>query len=136
MNKITSTKTRVYIAGPLSIGDQTTNIRNACNVAKILILHNFVPFVPHLYSLWHMIQPKSPEYWYKLDRQWLYSCDLMLVLPGPSSGGIQKEKEWAREFQIPIYGFETFHSKYGIYLFKDIEPVAPIGVKIDLHPQD
>lgn len=121
---------RVYVAGPLTVGDQDINVRNACKVAEVLITHNFVPFVPHLFRMWHLAFPHAGDYWLDLDGRWLTACDLMIVLPGPTAGGIHFEREICTRNNIPFYDLGAFYGKYGVYLMAVLETVVPIEVKI------
>lgn len=76
----------IYIAAPYTIGDSVINIRKAIVSAEELIEAGFVPFVPHLSHLWHLCSPHGYEYWMRLDKEWILSCDGLLRLDGDSHG--------------------------------------------------
>ena len=97
---------RVYVAGPLTDGDTAMNVRRALEAANQLLLFGFWPYVPHLTHFWHFAfpdeRPHETSKWMALDKAWLAACDAMLVLPGESKG-VEVEKVWARELDIPIF---------------------------------
>ena len=92
----------VYVAGPYTHPDPVENTHNVIQVANQLIEAGFVPFVPHINLVWHLVTPKPPEYWYEWDLEWLERCDCLLRLPGESSGA-DKEVERAKELGIPVF---------------------------------
>src|SRR4030042_76172 len=84
--KLSKEQRKVYIAAPYSKGDQVENIREVLKVADILWGKGFIPYVPHLSHLWHLISPKPYYEWLKMGEAWLRSCDCLLRLPGESLG--------------------------------------------------
>ena len=92
----------VYIAGPYTNPDPVENTHNVIQVANQVIEAGFVPFVPHINLVWHLVTPKPPEFWYEWDLEWLERCDCLLRLPGESSGA-DKEVERAKELGIPVF---------------------------------
>jgi hypothetical protein len=98
----------VYVAGPYSQGDVCANIRAAVEAADQLVALGCIPFVPHLSHLWHMIKPRTYQWWLWFDRQWLEACDCVVRIPGESNGA-DKEVAYARELGIPVYdGLDEF----------------------------
>jgi len=93
---------RVYIAGPYTQGDVAENIRQVIYAAEQVREAGHVPFVPHLYHLWHLISPQPPEYWRKLDIDWLVICHAFIKLDGDSKGA-DLEEDLCSEINIPIY---------------------------------
>jgi len=83
----------VYVAGPLSTGDKTINIRRAIDAADTLRWADprIVPFVPHLNHLWHFAHMHDYEYWMDMDFAWLEKCDVMLRLSGKCPGCDREE---------------------------------------------
>mgnify|MGYP001591394878 CR=1 FL=1 len=102
----------VYVAGPYTNGDSVLNVRAVCAAAERIIAAGHVPFVPHLYHLWHLIAPKEYQYWLDLDRAWLRKCEVMVRLPGHSPGA-DKEAEWAKEEGIAVISLEDFLRRAG-----------------------
>lgn len=86
-------KVRVYIAGPYSGGDTIVNIRKAIEAADRLLEKGYAPYIPHLTGFWHFMSPKPYESWMEIDQDWLDACDIVLRLPGHSSGA---DREVAR----------------------------------------
>lgn len=94
---------RIYVAGPYSIGDTELNVEKAIAAGEELMQHGFVPFVPHLNHWWHELYPHDWGEWLKLDKEWLLLCDGVVRLFGESRGA-DRECEWARENDIPVFG--------------------------------
>jgi hypothetical protein len=105
INKIRSEKIlRVYVAGPLtSSGGENENVRNALHVADAIMRNGHAPFVPHLSWFWHFFNRAEHTYetWMLYDFVYLLACDLMVVLPGPSTG-VEMEIQFANENNIPV----------------------------------
>ena len=95
---------RVYIAGPYTATDPVINTRHAVLAAEYLMEHDarVVPFVPHLSLAWHLISPHSVEWWYAYDLAWLRVCDIVLRLPGASTGADLEVAE-AKKLGIPVF---------------------------------
>ena len=93
---------RIYVAGPMSIGDMESNIRQAINAADWLIKLGHVPFVPHLTHFWNLMSPHSWETWLKIDESWLLVCDCLVRLPGESRGA-DREVAFCEANNIPVY---------------------------------
>jgi len=91
----------VYIAGPYT-GDVVENVRNAVHAAEQVIEMGYVPYIPHLSMLWHLIAPHPVEFWYKYDLKFLAKCDCLLRLVGESTGA-DNEVEFAKKNGIPVY---------------------------------
>lgn len=93
----------VYVAGPLSLGDTTINVRRAVDVADALASHGrIVPFVPHLSHFWHFAHMHPYEFWLDMDLAWLEKCDAVLRLSG-SSMGADREVSHAKQLGIPVF---------------------------------
>ena len=92
----------VYIAGPYTRGDPVTNTGDAIRMADILVSVGYIPFIPHLSLLWHLLRPHALDFWYEYDLAWLDKCDCLLRLSGESPGA-DKEVEYAITKQIPVY---------------------------------
>lgn len=92
----------VYVAGPYTNGDPVINTQKAIGMGEKLLALGYVPFIPHLSHLWHLISPHDYQYWMDLDSYWLFRCDALLRLPG-SSQGADLEVLAAKERGIPVY---------------------------------
>jgi hypothetical protein len=91
----------VYIASPYTVGDTCVNVKRQLDTAHILIDKGFCPVVPLLSHYLHIHRPRDYEDWMKLDFEWLSRCDVVLRLPGESSGA-DREVQRARELEIPV----------------------------------
>jgi hypothetical protein len=93
---------RIYVAGPITRGDQFLNVRAAVLVAEQLRSLGFAPFVPHISALWHIIAPVSYEDWLAYDFSWIDVCDGLLRIPGDSPGA-DREWEYAQSINKPTF---------------------------------
>lgn len=97
-----TSKIHVYVAGPFSKGDVLVNVREAILAGDNLRALGFVPFIPHLNALWHLVCPHEPTYWYEVDLEWLPLCKALLRLPD-DSWGADREVELAIKLEIPVF---------------------------------
>lgn len=93
---------RIYIAGPITLGDVELNVHHGIAVADVLMRHGFCPYVPHLTYYWNQLFPHTWEEWLHLDEAWIMVCDAILRLPGPSNGA-DREASFACEYGIPVF---------------------------------
>lgn len=93
----------VYVAGPLSHGDQALNVRAALDAGKRLMDAGLHPFIPHLSWLSHLVHPTPYEEWLAYDLEWIKRCDALLRLPGFSPGA-EREANFARFLGLPVFG--------------------------------
>jgi hypothetical protein len=91
----------VYIAGPYTHPDPVTNTRRMVRIADALIPLGVTPLVPHMTLLWHMMRPRSYDFWLDYDLQLVERCDALLRVPG-NSRGADAEVIHARELSIPV----------------------------------
>lgn len=98
----------VYIAGPLTHGDQCLNVRAAVMAGNRLMRAGHDVIIPHLFVYVEMMDPVSDERttsydeWLARDLRLLKRCDCVLRLPGTSPGA-DREVTYAREHGIPVY---------------------------------
>lgn len=98
----------VYIAGPLTKGDRIENIRKAVLTAARVRDRGHLPFVPHIYDLWDLIDHHHYEYWMEMDLDWVRVSNIVLRLEGESSGA-DREVALAKELGIPVFlGLQEF----------------------------
>jgi len=87
----------LYLAGPYTKPDPIINTNAALQVATIIFERGlYVPHVPHLTLLWHMVTPRPIEHWYALDMCHLSVCDAFCRLPGESTGADREQDEASR----------------------------------------
>ena len=92
----------VYVAGPLTHGNQQANIAAAVSAARRLMEAGLHPFVPHLSWFADLIKPMPYAEWLAYDLEWVKRCDAVLRLPGFSPGAEQECSE-ARFLGIPVF---------------------------------
>lgn len=95
-------KLRIYVAGPIRLGDVGLNLNLAIQWADWLLDNGFAVFLPHTQFLWEIVSPKEPDVWLEHDLEWLPLCHAVLRLSGESEGA-DKETGTARESGIPVF---------------------------------
>jgi hypothetical protein len=104
----------IYIAGPLSAAcapcdaaAQFNNVKRVLDAATIVAKAGHTPFVPHLYWFWATMHPSSlgREDWMRMDFEMLDRCDLLIRLPGESSGS-DLEVARARKQGLDVFVLE------------------------------
>lgn len=104
---------RVYVAGPISKGNTVLNIRKAIEVAERIRRRGHYPFVPHLTTFhWYFLYIDSLSLdnsgWHGYNLAFLKVCDVLVRLPGESTGS-DMEVDYAKSLDIPVYeGLEAF----------------------------
>jgi hypothetical protein len=93
---------RVYVAGPYTKPDPCVNTNTAILAGDRLWAYGLIPFVPHLTHFWHTVTLKPYTSWLAYDMEWLKVCDVVLRLPGESSGA-DKECDEAKSLGIPVF---------------------------------
>ncbi len=96
----------IYVAGPYTGGDPVINTRKAIEAGELLRGMGFVPFIPHLSMIWHLVEPHDVAFWYEYDNAWVERCDGLIRLPGESKGA-DAEVKLALELGMPV--FEIVH---------------------------
>lgn len=113
----------LYIAGPYTNPDPIINTHAAIKVATALYeTGEYVPHVPHLTLLWHMVTPRPIEFWYDLDEHHLSRCEAITRLPGESSGA-DREVVAGEQMGLDYVWFESFpHDVQSIWLDRFVRP--------------
>jgi len=91
---------KVYISGPVSLGDPNVNINQAFKAHKTLIDMGFAPLNPILSMLVPWYVPH--DVWMEADLPWVAVSDAVLRLPGESRGA-DTEVKYAYENGIPVF---------------------------------
>ena len=91
----------VYLAGPFTHPDPLVNTRKMTRVAEGILRLHVTPVIPHLTLLWHLIRPRSQQFWLEYDLQLLARTDVVLRIPGRSEGA-DVEVTQARHLRIPV----------------------------------
>jgi nucleoside 2-deoxyribosyltransferase len=92
----------IYIAAPYTKPDPVWNTHKAVQIAEKVYDAGFIPFIPHLTLLWHIINPKPEKFWYEYDLHILKRCDGLLRVDGYSVGA-DGEVEFCKENNIPVF---------------------------------
>lgn len=96
----------VYVAGPYTNPDPVANTHKAIEEADWLLDNCYegsvIPVVPHLSLMWHLLTPRDVDFWYSYDLEILKRCDVLLRIPGESTGA-DKEVEFAKAHDIGVW---------------------------------
>ena len=98
-------RSRVYVAGPLSIGDMRGNIERGIRMGEKLSVLGYAPFVPHYDMLWDKeAVAGTPNYEICLERDFSFItvCQALLRLSGESKGA-DREAAWAYQVGVPVF---------------------------------
>lgn len=95
-------KSKIYIAGPLTKGNQLDNVSNAVNIYNQLIDLGYFPFCPHFSYFANIVDRKPYEVWIDQDLQWLKACDAVYRFEGESEGA-DGEVKFAEQRGLPVY---------------------------------
>lgn len=98
---------KVYVAGPISLGDMCHNVHKACTVATKILNMGHVPFLPHSNVIWNMVTPLTYEQMTEWDNEWLKACDIVVRIPGTSIGS-EAEQSLAEKCGIPVMTISQF----------------------------
>jgi hypothetical protein len=97
---------RVYIAAPYGGEgeDVVLNIHKAIEAAEHVLYQteNWLPFVPHLFHLWHLVSPQAYEFWMKMDREWMQTCHAV-VMVGDMSEGVKRDLNEGSDMGLPVF---------------------------------
>jgi hypothetical protein len=91
----------VYIASPYTNGDKLQNVNVQLDMAHKLMNLGYCPIIPLFSHYQHIRKPRPYEDWLKIDLEKIRRCDILLRLPGESSGA-DREVKFAKAINIPI----------------------------------
>lgn len=91
----------VYIASPYTLGDIAENVRIQMDAAHRILDMGHSPFAPLLSHFLHIHKPRPYDDWLNMDLVIIPRVDILLRLPGKSSGAT-KEVALAHELGIPV----------------------------------
>ena len=104
LNRKPKMRYRIYISGPISIGDRDSNFNQAEEAHLSLARAGFAPLNPMLTMKLKFAFDGTFEHedWMEMDIPWLLCADAVLRLPGDSVGA-DMEVEAAKEADIPVF---------------------------------
>lgn len=96
----------IYIASPYTIGDVAENVSRQIAAAHHILDMDHCPIAPLLSHYLHIYKQRPYKDWMDMDMALIKRCDILLRLPGKSSGA-DEEVEFANSLKIPVaFGFE------------------------------
>ena len=115
------TRPRVYLSGPISLGDKEANVRVAVAAFESLIHAGFSPLCPHLSYFAEEVYSVRLEHstWIEVDLQWVEVSEAVLRLRGTSVGA-DEEVAHAEKLGIPV-----FHTQCALEAWRDNEWARP-----------
>lgn len=91
----------IYIASPYRLGDQATNVRTQIEAAHRIMDMGHAPVTPLLSHFLDLRRSRPPEDWILADLAIVPRCDVVLRLPGESSGA-DREVELAEDNDVSV----------------------------------
>lgn len=98
-------RSRVYVAGPISLGDRKKNVQRGIEAGLELLRRGYAPFIPQLSTFCNGtpdVGGNEYEQWMELDFSYISVCQALLRLSGKSAGA-EREVTFALEHGIPVY---------------------------------
>lgn len=94
----------IYIACPMTIGDQFINTRRGIETFMMLLDRGFVPYCPTLSNFAHLLFPRDYEVWMKHCFAVIDRHDAILAIDmEKESAGRGREIKYARETEKPVF---------------------------------
>ena len=93
---------RIYISGPITMGNRKHNFKQAAIAQVVLIKHGMAVFNPMLSMRLPGAFKISHKEWLDNDLPWVESSDAVLRLKGESVGA-DMENAHAREHGVPVF---------------------------------
>lgn len=100
------TRPTVYIAGPLTLGDQKENVTKAIQAADLAYKAGYDPFIPHLFVAWDALSEKDYEEWLTICFRWVDRCDVVWRIPGESVGSDREVYHATHQFKPVVFSLE------------------------------
>jgi len=101
---------RVYISGPMSLGDRAENVRRGIEAGDFFVDRGVAALVPHFshHPQARPCEPGTPHYERVVasDLAWVEVADAVLLLEGRSSGA-ERECAHARRHGVPVFTDRT-----------------------------
>lgn len=96
---------RIFISGPYTTNSVDWTAR-AIDIGQMVLHAGHAPFVPHLSHYWETLHHANDyELWMQIDLAWVETADLVIRVPGRSSGA-DREVKLAESIGIPVFVWE------------------------------
>ena len=93
---------RIYISGPITLGDAKHNFQQAAEAQRRLLIEGFAPWNPMLTMLLDYAEEIPHAVWVDADLPWIEAAKAVLRLPGESVGA-DAEVAFARSKDVLVY---------------------------------
>lgn len=77
---------KIYVAGPMTVGNRFSNVRKAIEIADELMKLGHDVFVPHLNDFFDLVRPQTEGRWIEHNMVWVDVCDAVYRIEGYSVG--------------------------------------------------
>lgn len=105
-------KPKVYISSPYTLGDKEENVKVQLQCGLELLDSGFTPYIPLVAHYMDLVSPRDYDTWLAYCFEWVGVCDILLRLPGVSSGA-DAEVDFAEKHGIPVvYSIEELKNYY------------------------
>lgn len=102
---------RVYVAGPMTVGDYYDNVHLGIKVGRKVFEDGMAPYVPHLDAFMYMGRgQEDTEMWadfLEWDVEWVSQSEAVLRIPGESRGA-DLETKHAQRLGIPVFQLSSY----------------------------
>ena len=100
----------IYIASAYTVGDVAANVAVQMEAAHRIMDMEHCPIAPLLSHFLHLYQQRPYQDWINVDLELIKRCDIVLRLPGVSSGA-DGEVQLALQCNIPVcYGWSKLEA--------------------------
>lgn len=96
-------RTRVYLSGPITLGDREHNFKQAADAQRRLMLAGFAVLNPMLSMQLPGAWDIPHDVWIANDLPWIAVADVVLRLPGESTGADEECAFAADICEVPVY---------------------------------
>lgn len=93
---------RVYVAGPMSKGDQFAHIAKAMDVGQRLVEAGFSPYLPQWTFFWELRHAHPYDQCLAIDEPWVEASHAVVRIAGESNGA-DREVALALKKGIPVF---------------------------------
>lgn len=99
---------RIYVAGKYTADtpeEVKRNVSTAFLYGNLILDKGHIPYVPHYTHYLHLQKDRPPDFWYKLDLNWLRLCDAIFMIPNfwAESKGAKIEFEFAEKLGLWVF---------------------------------
>lgn len=111
MSGVEHRRLRVYVAGPMTVGDYYDNVHLGIKVGRKVFEDGMAPYVPHLDAFMYMGRgQEDTDMWadfLEWDIEWVAQSEAVLRIPGESKGA-DLEVAHAQRLGLPVFQLSSY----------------------------